>query len=64
MSTTNRQSLHPEPWRSKRTVAAHYEISVRTVERWIQDGCVSRLIGGMRRLRYPDVEAYLASKEA
>lgn len=63
MTAPNALSALPEPWLSKSTVARQYETSVRTIERWIFDGCPSRLIGGMRRLRLSDVDGYLTDRE-
>jgi hypothetical protein len=54
----------PEPWRSKNWIARHYEVSVRTVERWLFAGCESRLLGGVRRLRLSDAETFLSTQEA
>jgi hypothetical protein len=56
-------SAATEPWLSKKSLAAHYELSTRTVERWVHGGCPSRLIGGVRRLRLSEVEAFLARTE-
>jgi hypothetical protein len=53
----------PEPWLSKKAIGAHYNLSTRTIERWIHRGCESRVIGGVRRLRISEVEAFLASEE-
>jgi hypothetical protein len=48
-----------EPLLSKRSIAAHYSVSVRTVERWMFDGCPSRLVGAVRRFRLSEVDAFL-----
>ena len=62
MNTTNTPSVTPEAWLSKTAVATHYELSARTVERWIARGCASRLIGGVRRMRLSDVEVFLCAQ--
>lgn len=49
----------PERWVSKREVADHYGFSVRWVEIQIGLGMPARLIGGQRRLRLSDVDAWL-----
>jgi len=50
-----------EPWRSKQFIASHYGVNVRTVERWMLAGCPSRRVGGVRRFRLTDVDAFLDS---
>lgn len=49
----------PERWLSKREVADHYGFSVRWVEIQIGQGMPARLIGGQRRLRLTEVDAWL-----
>jgi hypothetical protein len=62
MTEINAFPTPPEPWLSKKAIATHYDLSARTIERWIHRGCQSRVIGGVRRLRLSDVEAFLASQ--
>jgi hypothetical protein len=52
-----------ERYCSKREIAAHYGLSLRTIERWQFDGCPSRLIGGVRRFLISEVELWLATRE-
>ena len=52
-----------ERYCSKREIADHYGLSLRTIERWQFDGCPSRLIGGVRRFRVSEVEQWLAMRE-
>jgi hypothetical protein len=63
MTESNTLCVTSEPWLSKTAVATHYNLSARTVERWIARGCRSRLIGGVRRLRLSDIETFLISEE-
>lgn len=63
MTELNASPTPSEPWLSKKAIGAHYDLSVRTIERWIHRGCQSRVIGGVRRLRLSDVEDFLASDE-
>lgn len=54
-----RQSEPPEPWYTKRELAAHLKVSTRTIDRL-------RLpftrVGGQNRYRLSEVEAALAGK--
>jgi hypothetical protein len=52
-----------EPWMSKASLARHFGVSTRTVERWVSRGCASRTIAGMRRFRLSDVEEFLGDTE-
>jgi hypothetical protein len=52
-----------ERWLSKKNVADYYDLGVRTIERWVYDGCKSRMLGGVRRFRLSEVEAFLAARE-
>ena len=58
MSEQNNLEL-PETWLSKKTIARHYNVSVRTVERWLYAGCPSRMLGGVRRMRLSEIELWL-----
>lgn len=63
-----------EPWRSKRWVAGHFEVSVRTIERWMRDPRYRRggrqvpftkaHDGGDVRFKLSLVEAWFRSGEA
>ena len=59
MSMQSSVSHLSERWLSKREVAEHYGFSVRWVEIQIGQGMPSRLIGGQRRLRLSEVDAWL-----
>ena len=52
-----------EPWLSKAEVAAHYGFTPRTVERWVFDGCPSRLLGGRRRFLLSEVDDWLNRRQ-
>lgn len=43
-----------EPWRSKRWIAAHFEVSPRTIERWMRD---SRYRRGGRQVPFTKAHA-------
>ena len=51
-----------EPWLSKKQVAAHLGFSTRWVELRIRDGLPSKLIGGQRRFRLSEVEAWIEGR--
>jgi hypothetical protein len=59
MATELRGTGVPEPWVSKRTLAAHYEASIRWVESKLAEGMPSEMIGGMRRFRISETERWL-----
>jgi hypothetical protein len=59
---TDNHHHNPEPWLSKKHVADHYSVGLRTVERWLQRGCRSKLYGGVRRLQLSAVDAFLAEE--
>ena len=53
-----------EPYKNKQQIAAHFGVSVRTVERWMTSGCpVLRLsgegLGNRPRFRLSDVSAWI-----
>ncbi len=50
-----------QPWVTEQAVAAFFSTTTRTVRRWRQAGCPSRMFGGARRYRISDVEAWHAS---
>jgi hypothetical protein len=47
-----------EAWVAEVAVARHFSASPRTVRRWRAAGMPSRLIGGLRRYRLTDCEAW------
>lgn len=49
----------PEPWLSKRDLAAYLGFSVRWVEYRLAEGMPHKFIGGRVRFRRSDVEAWL-----
>jgi hypothetical protein len=53
-----RRGLPWEPWVSEEVMARHFSVSDRTVRRWRQQGMPSRLIGGARRYRISECEAW------
>jgi hypothetical protein len=57
-----RPKSYGEPWVSAQTVARHFAVSVRTVQRWRQGGCPCLGRGGMVRFRLSAVEAWLAGQ--
>jgi excisionase family DNA binding protein len=50
-----------EPWRSKAWIAVHFEVSTRTVERWVARGGPRETLhdGGLVRFRLSEVEGWL-----
>jgi hypothetical protein len=62
MTTTANLPIAPdlEPLLPKQAIAAYYAVSVRTVERWMFEGCPSRRIGGVRRFCLAEVDEFLA----
>ncbi len=48
-----------EPWVSKRVLARHLGFSTRWVELRHREGLPSQLVGGRRRYRISEVEAWL-----
>jgi hypothetical protein len=48
-----------EPWVTKRQVAAHLGFSTRWVELPVREGMPSKLVGGHRRFRLSEVEAWI-----
>lgn len=53
-----------EPWLSKRQIAAHFGFSTRWVELRVRKGMPSQLIGGHRRFRISECEAWIIEKGA
>jgi hypothetical protein len=62
MATEFRVPGVPEPWVSKRTLAAHYEASIRWVESKLAEGMPSVMIGGMRRFRISETDRWLVEE--
>lgn len=52
-----------EPWLAKPQMAAHLGMSVRWLEQQTAAGMPSVLIGGRRRYRVSEVEAWLRNRE-
>jgi excisionase family DNA binding protein len=50
---------HREPWITKRELAEHLGISTRWIDRRIQMGLPSTLLGNRRRFQLSAVEAWL-----
>ena len=63
MNDEQRRAGAPEPWVSKKGVAAHYGFSVRWVEYQLARGLPSTLIGGQRRFRLSETERWLLGSE-
>lgn len=59
-----RDARSTEAVRSKKHVAEHFDVSVRTVERWIKAGLpvATATWAGHPRLRISEVEDWLASR--
>jgi hypothetical protein len=51
-----------EPWVPADVVASHFQVSVRTVQRWKQQGCPSISRGGTVRYRVSTIEAWLGGQ--
>jgi phage terminase Nu1 subunit (DNA packaging protein) len=51
-----------EPWVSATGVARHFQVSVRTIQRWRRAGCPSLGRGGLVRFRLSAVEAWLSEE--
>jgi hypothetical protein len=47
-----------EPWLDDATIARHFSVSSRTVRRWRAEGMPSKRLGGARRYRLSDAEAW------
>jgi hypothetical protein len=56
--TRRRGAQQWEPWLTEAIVAAHFNVSERTVRRWRGAGMPSRLMGSSRRFRLSEVEAW------
>jgi predicted DNA-binding transcriptional regulator AlpA len=51
-----------EPWLTKKQLAAHFGYSTRWVELRVREGMPSKLIGGRRRFRLSEVEAWIEER--
>lgn len=53
----------PEPWVSKQTAAAYFEVDTRTIDRWVSRGLPQRsawdYIDGRRRFKLSLMESWL-----
>lgn len=59
-----RRDLTTEPWVKKEAVAAHFDISTRTVYRWVDQGCpIKRLRGGTLRFQIRAIELWHEGRE-
>jgi hypothetical protein len=47
-----------EPWVDEHVIARHFAVSPRTVRRWRGEGMLSKLLGGCRRYRISQAEAW------
>ena len=52
-----------EAWVDEDVVSRHFGASTRTVRRWKTAGMPSRLIGGLRRYRLGECEAWHEARE-
>lgn len=52
-----------EPWVDEPTIARHFDASDRTIRRWRAQGMPSRLVGGLRRYRLSECEAWHEARE-
>lgn len=48
----------PKQWYSPEALAEELEVKPRTVHNWLKDGLPSYKIGGVRRIRMTDFEAW------
>lgn len=56
------RELSNEPWVKKEKVAEHFDVSTRTVYRWVVDGCPKkRLPGGTLRFQIGQMRSWLDS---
>jgi hypothetical protein len=53
-----------EPWVVEAVLARHFGVSGRTVRRWREQGMPSHLIGGSRRYRISQAEAWHERRSA
>lgn len=60
MSRRGEAEAEPERWVTKQRVAEHYGYTTRWVEQQQTLGMPSRLIGGQRRYRLSEVDAWLS----
>lgn len=53
-----------EPYVTKSQVAKRYQLSTKTIERWIGMGCPSRKVQGKRVLQLSAVDAWLSQERS
>jgi hypothetical protein len=53
-----REGVTWEPWLDEMQVASHFGCSTRTVRRWRERGCPSRLVGGLRKYRLSEIDRW------
>jgi len=51
-----------ESYRTKRQIAEHYGLSTRTVDRKVEEGMPFEYIGGRRRFKLSEVDAWLRKR--
>lgn len=55
-----RREASSEPWVKKEKVAAHFDVSTRTVYRWVEAGCpIKTLRGGTLRFQIGAISDWL-----
>jgi phage terminase Nu1 subunit (DNA packaging protein) len=55
-----RREQSSEPWVKKERVAEHFDVSTRTVYRWVEAGCpIKRLRGGTLRFQIGVISDWL-----
>jgi hypothetical protein len=58
-----RRGLATEPWVKPTAAAAHFDCSVRTVYRWVQQGCPTKTLrGGRLRFQIGALKAWHESR--
>lgn len=59
-----RRGNRPEPWLSKRQIAAHYGRSTRWIELRVREGLPSLMLGGKRAFRLSEVDRWMTARYA
>jgi hypothetical protein len=60
-----RREMSTEPWVKKERVADFFDVSTRTVYRWVHEGCpVKRLRGGTLRFQIGPLTDWLDSRSS
>lgn len=58
-----RRGMSTEPWIKKEELAAYFQVSTRTVYRWVNEGCpIRRLPGGSLRFQLGPVRDWIESR--